>query len=143
MHAAFDPHAQYPSPLRRVVHHAERFAGLLVSLEQQRSAPWLVGRREELQLVLERTLAAWHAGSGTPEGAADAIDSYLRAAHAGARQNLGLDVDTLKSCCLGHRCQTARRVCADDSFDDEALEDDTVRMAAIIEPQPVIIVGVS
>ena len=79
---------RYPPKLQEVVKHAERFCVLLGqawSPDRDEARVWLVGREEEVELVVKCLVEDWELGHVDEEGAARSVGAYLRALHLGAR----------------------------------------------------------
>jgi hypothetical protein len=90
---------QYPSKLQGVVKHAERFAVLLAAAwtDREEGKVWLLGRQDEVELVVRTLVEDWEAGRVDEDGAASAVGAYLRAMHFGARRVLEAG-DTFACC---------------------------------------------
>ncbi len=91
-----------PRPFRSVVGHAERFCELIARLplpdsRDERADAWLVGRSDEVRLVLELALGDWASGRRSAEDAIRSMTAYLLDLHAGAREALGVSGDF--GCC--------------------------------------------
>lgn len=78
---------QYPPKLQDVVKHAERFCVLLgdVWVAGDDARVWLVGRQEEVELVVRCLVEDWRAGIVDEAAAASSVGAYLRALHIAAR----------------------------------------------------------
>jgi hypothetical protein len=92
---------KYPQPLQAVIDHGERLCVLVARLEDRHPDPrrWLVGRREEIELVLRLRVRDWRARRIGLEYAAKAIGAYLDDLHTGATQSLGLAANIPLVCC--------------------------------------------
>jgi len=99
MQSPFGPF--YVAPLQHAVDHAERLAHALELLERdpQRAllhdtffhdfegpearALWVVGRAQEIVTVVADVIGEWRAARLSAEAAAEALEAYLAALHAG------------------------------------------------------------
>jgi hypothetical protein len=80
----------YPPKLHDVVKHAERFCILLggVWAAGEDARVWLVGREEEVELVVACLVEDWRAEVLDEAAAASSVGAYLRALHIAAREVL-------------------------------------------------------
>jgi hypothetical protein len=90
--------AQYPARLQGAVKHAERFCLLLGDAWRagEEGRIWLVGRQEEVELVVRLLIEDWMGGLDA-EAAASSVGAYLRALHFRAREVL--EVGGAFACC--------------------------------------------
>jgi hypothetical protein len=94
---------QYSQELQDVINHAERFCELLAERERLDDVHpaaghgWLIGRRQEVEAVLELIVRDFASDRIGLEEASRAAASYLDELHAGAEQRLGLG--PLLECC--------------------------------------------
>jgi hypothetical protein len=94
---------QYSQELQDVINHAERFCELLAQRERldgvraSTGHGWLIGRRQEVEAVLELIVRDFASDRIGLEQATRAAASYLDELHAGAEQRLGLG--PLLECC--------------------------------------------
>ena len=80
------PSPSYPALLQAQIEHADRFAGTLRLLHDDRSTDdaaflWLEGRAEEVSAFLVDVLEEWSSGELATEVAVRAIHEYLHALH--------------------------------------------------------------
>jgi hypothetical protein len=99
---------KYPDPLQAAVNHAERLCAVLARLEGRHPDPrlWLVGRREEIELVLRLRIRDWKARRISLGFAARSIVRYLDDLHAGATSSLGLAANARLTCCADDEAPT-------------------------------------
>jgi hypothetical protein len=92
---------KYREPLQAVVDHARRLCAFLERLEARHADPgrWLVGRRDEIRLVVRLRVRDWRARRIGTEFAARTIDAYLDEVHLGAARSLGLPANVPLDCC--------------------------------------------
>ncbi len=79
---------QYPAKLQAVVKHAERFCMLLDegwAVDRDEARVWLVGRQEEIDLVVACFVEDWEKGRVDEDSAARSVGAYLRALHLSGR----------------------------------------------------------
>jgi hypothetical protein len=94
---------QYSQELQDVINHAERFCELLAQRERLDDVHpaaghgWLIGRRQEVEAVLELIVRDFASDRIGLEEASRAAASYLDELHAGAEQRLGLG--PVLACC--------------------------------------------
>ena len=94
---------QHSQELQDVIHHAERFCELLAQRERLDDAHpavghgWLIGRRQEVEAVLELIVRDFASDRIGLAQASRAAASYLDELHAGAEQRLGLG--PVLACC--------------------------------------------
>jgi hypothetical protein len=99
---------RYPARLQVVVKHAERFCSLLDQAwctDRHEARVWLVGRQEEVELVVTCLVSDWENGRVDEEGAVRSVGAYLRALHFGARGVLEAG-DTFACCGDGGEAAT-------------------------------------
>ncbi len=99
---------KYRAPLQAVVDHARRFRAFLERLETSHPDPdrWLVGRREEVGLVVHLRVRDWRADRVGLEYAARTIGAYLDEVHLGAASRLGLPANLPFVCCAADEAIT-------------------------------------
>ncbi|HEY4016557.1 MAG TPA: hypothetical protein VGM06_24645 [Polyangiaceae bacterium] len=92
---------KYREPLQAVVDHARRLCAFLERLEARHPDPerWLVGRRDEIRLVVRLRVRDWRTGRIGLEYAARTIGAYLDELHLGAARSLGLPANGPLDCC--------------------------------------------
>ncbi|HEY4014305.1 MAG TPA: hypothetical protein VGM06_13270 [Polyangiaceae bacterium] len=92
---------KYGEPLQAVVDHARRLCALLECLESVHPDPgrWLVGRQDEIRLVVRLRVRDWRARRIGTEFAARTIGAYLDEIHLGAMRSLGLPANVPLDCC--------------------------------------------
>jgi len=102
---------KYAPQLQPVMNHAERFCELLAQIEPLDGASggaehgWLVGRRQEVETVVELVVRDWAAERIALEEATRAVTAYLDELHAGAAKYLGLG--PALECCAEDEALTA------------------------------------
>jgi hypothetical protein len=93
----------YPRGLQEGMQHAERLCAVLSRLEARpwtdARRAWLIGRREEIEQVLELLGAHWCAARRTDEDAAASVREYLDDLHRAVHEHFGLEA--LLDCCTG------------------------------------------
>lgn len=101
---------KYPEPLQAVVDHVRRFCVFLEWLEARHPDPhrWLVGRRDEVRLVVRLRVRDWRADRIGLEYAARTIGAYLDELHLGAARSLGLPANVPLDCCRADEAITLR-----------------------------------
>jgi hypothetical protein len=99
---------KYREPLQAVVDHARRFCVLLERLETRYldSEPWLVGRRDEVRLVVRLRVRDWRVERISLEYAARTIGAYLDELHLGAMRSLCLPANVPLDCCAADEAIT-------------------------------------
>ncbi len=79
---------QYPAKLQAVVKHAERFCMLLGeawTVDRDEARVWLVGRQEEIEVVVSCLVEDWEKALVDEDGATRSVGAYLRALHLSGR----------------------------------------------------------
>jgi hypothetical protein len=92
---------QYPPKLHEVVKHAERFCLLLgeVGSAEGGARVWLLGRQEEVELVVICLVQDWKSGLVDERATTRSVGAYLRALHIAARGVL--EAADAFACCSG------------------------------------------
>jgi len=111
--------ASYPPDLQPTVDHADRFRRVVESADATPALPpaarrWLIGRADEMTLVLALLVDDWRAGRKTSAAAAREIGAYIDELHEGARALLGAAAPL--TCCDGAATPGGAR-----AADDEAV----------------------
>jgi hypothetical protein len=101
---------KYAPQLQPVINHAERFCEILAQIAEHDGASgaehgWLVGRRQEVETVLELVVRDWAADRIALEEVTRAVTAYLDELHAGAEKCLGLG--PALECCAEDEALTA------------------------------------
>ena len=95
--------SSYPEDLREIIRHAERFADVLVKMEQgdKKVARWALGRAGEVRAVLSYMLSDWRDGKKDQGATCAAVRGYLEGLHRSAREHQGRPHALLECCDLG------------------------------------------